>query len=264
MPTLVYKLLQPEPFFIEFGQTFLHGDILLEESIDKSMDTPPTLLFMHGGSSSEDRRDFLLLRQLLLSRYGLSSCSFDFIGHGSTGGELHNSTLEQRTQQASDIISACFDSQTFSIVAQGMSAHTAIQLSQSFSVDNLVLLAPEIYSRKVYTLLMDETFFCMTCESSDWANSDVWPALEEFSGNISIIASSKDETVPSEIIYSLYSHAKLAAQRQILEIPGATHQLIKFARDEPKVLVKLVDTIADTLKDDKAGFTLISKLKASF
>lgn len=127
MRTIVDNLFHPEPFFIEFEQTYLHGDYLSKKDIN---DEPPLILLLHGGSPAEDKGDFSLLQQLLLYQYGLSSCSFDFIGHGSTGGELGYSSLQQRTQQASEIIHAYFDSQPLSIVAVGQGAYTALKLSQ--------------------------------------------------------------------------------------------------------------------------------------
>lgn len=133
---MMYSWIKPEPFFIEFGDNYLHGDLLPRDS-----DTLPEILFLHG-EQHEGRGEFLLLRQVLLEQYGISSCAFDFIGYGSTGGKRHPLHLQERVAQASDIINACFDLQAFSIVAADISAEVALSLTSCFPVRHLVVLNP--------------------------------------------------------------------------------------------------------------------------
>jgi pimeloyl-ACP methyl ester carboxylesterase len=133
---MIYYWSKPEPFFIEFGNNYLHGDLLPREA-----DKLPEILFLHGAEGG-GRGEFLLLRQVLLEQYGISSCAFDFIGYGSTGGKLLPLHLQERVAQTTDIIDACFDLQAFSIVAADISAETALQLTKSFPIRHLVLLNP--------------------------------------------------------------------------------------------------------------------------
>lgn len=130
--------LKLEPFFIEFGTTYLHGDML-----PKDMDAPPEVLCLHG-SHLEGRNGFLLLRHVLLEKYAISSCAFDYVGFGSTGGEPcpAEGRLAESVAQASDIIDACFDAQPFTIVAADSSADVAVQLAAIFPVRQVVLLNP--------------------------------------------------------------------------------------------------------------------------
>ncbi|CAA6826290.1 MAG: Unknown protein [uncultured Thiotrichaceae bacterium] len=244
------NLLKGDPFFIEFEQTFLHGDILLKESAD----APPSILCLHGGSPSAERNNFFLLRQLLLNQYGLSSCSFDFIGHGSTGGKLQDSSLQQRTRQASDIVDACFDSKPFSILAQGMSAYTALKLTQVFSVSNLVLLTPKIYSHNNYSLPFGEDLLQMAQLPNNWKNSDACSIIENFQGKISLIGTDQHKRISTKVINTLNEHAVSAKQKQTLEITSPHHQLISFADHEPEILVKITKTIANVLDTPKINY----------
>ncbi len=127
-----------EPFFIEFATSYLHGDLL-----PKDMDVPPEILCLHG-SNPEGRSGFLLLRHVLMEKYAISSCAFDCVGFGSTGGEPYPAEgwLAKYVAQASDIVNACFDSQPFSIVAADSSTDIAVQLAAVFPVRQLVLLNP--------------------------------------------------------------------------------------------------------------------------
>lgn len=136
MTSMIHSWSKPEPFFIEFGGGYLHGDLLSGDT-----DKLPEILFLHG-TEGESRRDFLLLRQTLLEQYGISSCAFDFMGHGNTSGKPAAGSLQERAAQAGDIIDACFDLQPLSIVAAGTSAEVALLLTESFSIRHLVLLNP--------------------------------------------------------------------------------------------------------------------------
>jgi pimeloyl-ACP methyl ester carboxylesterase len=243
MNIMADNLFQPRPFFIEFEEAYLHGDMLFKDNTDD----PPNILFLHGARPSEDRSQFFLLRQVLLSRHGLSSCSFDFIGHGSTGNDLHSSSLQQQTRQASDIVDACFDSQPFSIVAVGMGAYTALRLTEAYNVLNLVLLVPAVYYHKVYTVTFGKEFSRLIRTPQSWEKSDAWLIMEDFQGRVSIIAASQDKVIPPQIINKLYEHATRAKQRQVLEISGSSHQVMDYANQEPTVLTKVVGVIADTL-----------------
>lgn len=127
-----------EPFFIEFRDTFLHGDFL-----PKDLDAPPELLCLQG-AEQEGRKAFLLLRQVLWEKYGISSCAFDFADYGGSGEAalLFKRHLGDYLEQAGDIVDACFDSQPFSIVAVDEGTQVATRLGSLFPVRQLVLLNP--------------------------------------------------------------------------------------------------------------------------
>lgn len=118
-----------KPFYVEFGANRLYGDM-----VSKQADEIPRLLCLPGASQA-GRSEFALMRQLLLSQFGLASCAFDFI---------QPSVLDEPTAsliaQCVDIIEACFDSQPFSIVAVEQSSELAWQLIEIFPVTSLILL----------------------------------------------------------------------------------------------------------------------------
>ena len=136
MNAIMYHWEKPEPFFIEFGETYLHGDLLPSEAVKL-----PEILFIHGAQGA-GRREFLLLRQVLWEHFSLSSCAFDFIGYGTTGGKLAPLTTQKRELQTRDIINACFDLQAFSIVTTSLNIEIALSLAESFQLHNLLLLSP--------------------------------------------------------------------------------------------------------------------------
>jgi pimeloyl-ACP methyl ester carboxylesterase len=242
MVAIADKVCSLEPFFIEFEQSYLHGDMLPGESGGLL----PNILFLHGDEQDEDRRQFFLLRQLLFKQYGLSSCVFDFMGHGSTGGDKQASSLQQRTQQANDIVDACFDGQPFSIVAVGMGAYTALKLVEMASVRHLVLLVPKLYCHALYSLSFGEvaserlgSCFCSA------AQSDALAIMQRFHGNLCLVAA-EQETGGSHVIELLHECAVNTHKRHRLDIPGKASHIMEYANNDPLILGKIADSIADT------------------
>ena len=163
-----------EPFFIEFHDTFLHGDFM-----PKMLDAPPELLCVHG-ASQEGRRAFLLLRQVLWEKHGISSCAFDFADYSNSGWQAalpFVDHLRDYLEQTSDIIDACFDSQPFSVVAVDEGTQVATRLGAAFPVRQLVLLNPLQYEQNTATITPCETLFIPTEASVTLEHLNATPAL---------------------------------------------------------------------------------------
>src|SRR5258708_18562704 len=87
----------------------------------------PCLIILHG-AGVYNRARYTNLRQFLFSN-GISSCAFDFIGHGETGGELSSSSLELRTKVAQEVLKHLDLPKPISVLGSSMGAYTAIRLS---------------------------------------------------------------------------------------------------------------------------------------
>jgi len=84
-----------QTFKVPFGERTLVGDML-------SSDFEAHTLVLHGaGELGRTRVRFI--REYFF-RNGISSCAFDFIGHGETGGDIKQTSLYERTRQACSII----------------------------------------------------------------------------------------------------------------------------------------------------------------
>ena len=133
-------------FEIPFGPSLLRGD---------GYAAVCRTIVLHGaGKSSRER--FARLRRGLNDN-GMPSASFDFIGHGETGGSLLGSTLHERTDQAAAVIRlTCREPLT--LIGASMSGYTAVRLTETFAVDNLVLLVPAVYTPRAYDLPFGPAF----------------------------------------------------------------------------------------------------------
>lgn len=237
----------PEPFFISFAETYLHGDIL--QAPDK-VDVPPELLFLHGASRTESRAAFQLLRQFLLNKYQVSSCAFDFTGHGGTGGVWGYSSIEKRKRQAVDVMDACFDCQPLSIVGVGMGAHIALKMASECPVTNLVLIMPEFYPDTVCTAGFCE-FMCEpeTEHARGWENANaIRDAVQHFQGRIGIITSAGDKA-SAQLARDLQLHATASAKCWSTALVADPMDIMSSADQQADAFAKLARAIADVCRE---------------
>ncbi len=80
-------------FKLPYGKHMLCGDLYR---------TGKQTIVLHGAGNSS-RSVFSRLRHFL-NTHSVPSVSFDFIGHGETGGEILGSSLRERTEQATAVI----------------------------------------------------------------------------------------------------------------------------------------------------------------
>ncbi len=201
-------------FELPFGAHRLKGD--------RNSPVSNTLVLHGAGNSS--RTGFSRLRSTLYEN-GIASVSFDFIGHGETGGLLQGSSLRERTDQAAAIIreNCC---KPLTIIAASMSGHTAIKLTELFPVENLILLVPAVYSSRAYDIEFGEKFSQILRSPGSWQNSDTFSILSGFSGNLIIFAAEFDEVIPFEIQQKLQSSATKAKKSSLYVVPDSTHSAL--------------------------------------
>jgi len=214
----------PHPFELIFENHKLYGD-----TYGKKCDT----MVLHGaGKSSRERlsriRDHL-------NAGGLPSVCFDFIGHGETGGDIMSTSLEKRTGQAEAVIRhTC--SEPLTLIAASMGAYTAVKLTQLFWVKNLVLLVPAVYSPLAYHLPFGPKFSAAIRQPFSWRESDAFGILENFKGNLLVIAAENDNIIPKEVITRIHDSAKHAKTNRVYTVPCSGHRSL-FPKDKDFNLV---------------------------
>lgn len=242
MGKVMEKVYRPEPFFIEFAKTYLHGDILKKDCDTQSS---PTILFLHGMSQSADRNSFHLLRQSLLHHYDVSSCAFDYVGHGGTGGEWEGDSLQRRTEQTLDVIDACFDCQALTIVAVGVSAYVALKLLSLAPVENLILIRPlvpfpELYKLSFRNLLAEQAL----CLPRSLESTDIFEPLQSFEGGMGLVVAEQDERVPQSLVKQWRQGAVFTREQCCLTIPGRSFALQALVHTQPLLLMEIARMIA--------------------
>ena len=204
--------MSPLPFELIFDNYMLRGD-----AYKYGCDT----VVLHGaGKSSRER--FARMRENLNSN-GVPSVCFDFIGHGETGGDIKVTSLSERTKQAAAVIRhACKGPLT--LIAASMGAYTAVKLTELFSVKNLILLVPAVYTPLAYHTLFGPKFSSAIRTPGSWRESDAFSILERFKGNLLVVAAEKDHVIPEEVITRIHDSAKQAKTNQVYIVPNSEHR----------------------------------------
>jgi pimeloyl-ACP methyl ester carboxylesterase len=214
-------------------------------------------IVLHGAGKSSRTR-FTRLRQSL-NAHGIPSVSFDFIGHGDTGGNLLNSSLHGRTDQASAVIRhACMEPLT--LIAASMSGYTAIKLTEKFAVDNLILLVPAVYTAVAYDLPFGSEFSAAIRVPGSWQDSDAFSILSVFKGNLLVIAAESDDVIPVEVVEKIHTSAKNAKVRLLHFVPDSGH-LSLFPREQDFLMV--LDMIIEVCRSGRDNDGLQSETQPS-
>jgi len=199
-------------FEVNFQNYLLKGD-----KVEGNCET----VFLHGAGQSSRKR-FEKLRKSL-NKKGCPSLCFDFIGHGETGGEMTDTSLDIRTKQAMSVIDE-HSPQTINLIGSSMSAYTAIKLTEMFNVKNLVLMVPGVYTPKAYTVNFGSSFSKIIRVQNSWQNSDAFEILKKFKGNLLILAAQNDHVIPQELLTMLVDSAINANSKKLHIIQDAEHK----------------------------------------
>lgn len=223
-----------ESLKVSFNGTALAGDTIRANANSQ-------WLFLHGAGAG-NRKRFEQLRALLADKK-ITSCSFDFIGHGETGGGLAGSSLESRVAQASAVVNSQAVVQPLSIVASSMGSYVAIKLTELYEVRNLILLAPAVYAAQAYTIPFGPAFTKAIRSPFSWRETDVWEILKNYKGNLLIYAAEKDQIIPRGVIERIYDSAQNTRSREMIIVEDATHSLAKWLDERPDSLHEIVEKI---------------------
>jgi pimeloyl-ACP methyl ester carboxylesterase len=208
-------------FKVNCGANTLIGDIISNNSAAQ-------VLILHGAGGS-NRLQFCQLRKQFLAE-GISSCAFDFVGHGDTGGNLEGSSLHHRTRQAQKIIESQRVESPLCIVAASMGAYTAVKLLAYYEIEKLVLLVPAMYAADANRVPFGKDFTKIIKGPQSWQGSDAWDLLAEFTGRLLIVAGGDDKVIPRGVIDKIYASAVNAEERVLYVAPRASHFLFTDLR----------------------------------
>lgn len=222
-----------EKFSVKYNNTKLIGDIIPAGG-------KPKLLMLHGaGGSNRSRYD--LLRELLMKK-GVSTAMFDFIGHGETAGDLAQSSLQDRTNQALAVIKH-LGLEEMNIFGSSMGGYIAIKLLEFYPVRTLILAAPAVYDSAAYDLFFDKGF---TNVIRNRINSDAWDILAKFTGSLLLYYGDKDEVIPKEITDKIWESA-IQAKKEKLVFPNVEHRINLYMQSHPEDLEKIINKITEIL-----------------
>lgn len=197
-------------------KTILSGDHFFWRGQQKS-----NILFLHGGWTATKERTHYLRKYLAEQWYW--SIGFDHTGHGETGGNLYESSLSTRVDEAVAVIGQMNLSQPLTIVGSSMGGYIAIKLTERVEVNNLILFCPAVYHRDAYDVRFGEAFTRILRTPRSRERSDAYEILQQFTGRIHVFIGSDDTVIPSWVLELLEKNAVKAASYTLDLLDGVDH-----------------------------------------
>jgi uncharacterized protein len=209
----------------------------------------PAILFIHGWTSMKER-SYQYAEGL--AKLGYISLMFDMRGHGESEGDINTATIKEFL----DDVLAGFDylikikgvdTENISVVSSSFGCYLATLLSARRNVKKLVIRAPADYPNeefnkpKMQTSGNDNPLLTAWREKSKNFNETfALEAISNFNGEILIIESGKDDTIPHQTIQNYENAVKDKNKLTHIVIEDAPHS-IKNGPFKDKVEKILVD-----------------------
>jgi uncharacterized protein len=209
----------------------LKGLLIFPENVK---DKNPAILFIHGWTSKKERS---VQYAQGLAKLGYISFMFDMRGHGESEGNIGTATIKEFLD---DVLAAYdyfvkvkgVDSGEISVVSSSFGCYLATLLSAKKDIKKLVLRAPADYVNDNFNKPKMQTSGSDNPALTAWRekpkNSKETFALEaisRFDGEILIIESGKDDTIPHQTIMNYINAAKDKSKLTHILLKDAPHSI---------------------------------------
>lgn len=237
--------------FMVDGQK-LNGNLFYPEN---PKEKNPAILFIHGWTS-EMKRSYEYAEAL--SELGYICMLFDMRGHGISEGNIDEQTRQDFINDilaAYDYLIKCekVDEENVSAVGSSFGGYLVALLSSKRNLRNIVLRVPANYpdeglNEKQILFSGDNNPEILRFRflAMDKTRTFSLNALSEFSGNILIIESEKDNLVPHQTVENYVNAAKDKSKLRHILMKDAPHS-IKEGRFKNEVKQILIDWFKDKI-----------------
>ena len=215
-------------------------------SASKSADAPLEALVLHGAGKATRHRSQWIAE--FLEKHGTGCISFDFIGHGQTGGEMQGTTLAMRRVQA-EVAADQLDRRK-AVIGFSMGGHIAIDIACDQEFGSLILFCPAIYPDSAWQAPFGDIFSKEIRKPDAWMSSTALKKLSSYKGRIMVIIGDRDTVIPNVLPESIQEAATLASSVRIHRVPGADHYLLGYLLDNTSAREKVLDLVYRTIKGD--------------
>jgi esterase/lipase len=124
-----------------------------------------------------------------------------------------------------------------------MGGYTALKLTETHKIKNLILVVPAVYATEAYSTLFGPKFALMLRKHESWRETDAAEMLEKFTGRLLLVVASRDATVPSGVTDLIWDSTTQAKKERL--VMNSAHPLIPFANKNPKVFARLYKAMKD-------------------
>ena len=202
-----------------------------------------------GGGGHIPHREYYGAWQSQLADMGMSSMSFDFRGVGASEGELDETGLQTRLEDArgaTQYLKELYPNRRLCIMGVSMGGAVAIQLANEIHAESLVLIAPAAYAEEARHVSFGPAFTAILRKEGSWHYSPEFSQLEDFKGKILLAYGKEDEVIPEPIL-TRYGKVVRKNGGSVLAIPRVDHGLMRRNDSDSIAARKKIKTALETI-----------------
>jgi alpha/beta superfamily hydrolase len=198
--------------------SFVSNGLKLFGTLYKAPNEKAAALLIAGGGNKHRDDGYYSAWQEVFVKAGISTLNFDFRGVGESEGNLDESNLNTRTDDARvalEFLKANTDTKNIFIVGTSMGGPIAIRIVDSF-IKGLLLAVPAAYSKEADGMNFGPDFSEVIRIPESWGDSLEFDRLKQYSGNTFLLYGDKDEVVPKDIFLNYEEIVKLNGGRVVV------------------------------------------------
>jgi len=193
----------------QVGGEVISYDVDLAES-------PTAVVALHGsGNTNKETTKYLATT---VSGAGHHLIRLDFSGQGRSSGQMTDSSLAKRVNEAIGVIEDT-GLKLVSIVGTSMGGYVATRLLDRFEIETLILFCPAAYSRAAWNLKFGDGFTEEIRRPDSFLETDVRDSCQDFCGRVLFFIGNADTIIPPQVtnIYETAFPRAKSFERVVLE-----------------------------------------------
>lgn len=212
-----------------------------------------TAVVLHGAGTGSKERLLPLVREFVA--HGCRGIAFDFSGHGESTGELSESSLRRRFEQAVAVIDAYAPADgPLVLVGFSMSGQTVADLVRHYGdrVTALGLCAPAVYAAEAWDVPFGDgngRFSGIIRQPDSWRQAPALEVLRAYEGRAVLAVPGTDTVIPPAVTEAVQDALAARAQYTRFDLPDAQHRLGMWFRDHGEDRREFVEAVLTGLDD---------------
>lgn len=203
--------------------TELEGTLFMVNKSDS-----PSVLILGGGANIPHNEGYYPELQEKMANFGVNSLAFDFRGVGNTKTLLSETSLYTRLKDAKDALhllrKESLPGKVY-LVGVSMGVATALQLTNTTTINGLIMVSPAAYSQESRDKKFGPEFTKATSKPNSWEGSPDFELLRQFVGKILLAFGEQDSVIPKPI---LNEYKQIVQQKgTVLEFEKVGHRFMR-------------------------------------
>jgi uncharacterized protein len=200
-----------------------------------------TAVVLHGAGTADKEYCVPLMEDL--GAVGCPSLALDFTGHGDSSGELLESSLRGRRDQARAVIDAHVPAgHALALVGFSMSGQTVADLVAHYGerVTAIGLCAPAVYASAAWDVPFGGGFTGIIRAAGSWRDSTALGVYRRYPATAVLVTPGQDEVIPPQVTAELAAALGERARLTRLRVERSGHRLGAWLREHPEDRAALV------------------------